>query len=118
METMTERVRKLFPQIHAIRFNMLQSTFEAWEKTIELSPRLQGKTHVTNLLNNVLSGKAHVEENPNTGLRMISTNNIVIMFKKIIEGLDIDDLNHLYMAFGELEQMIKDSIEKRMLLDK
>lgn len=118
METMLQRAKALFPQIQMIKYNLIESTVEPWKRTINLTPRRLGKTYVTNLMEHAVHGDGLVHDSKSMDMRMVSTNNPVMLIKKIIEGLDIDDLNHLYMAFGELEQMIKDSIEKRILLDK
>ncbi len=117
METMTQRILKLFPQVHAIKFNIIQSTATSWEETIELSPRLQGKTYVTNLLNQITSGNAYVENEPNTNLRMISTNNPVVIITKIIEGMNVNDLNKVYSSLNEIEKLIKDKIEYEILIN-
>lgn len=118
METMLQRAKALFPQIQMIKYNLIESTVEPWKRTINLTPRRLGKTYVTNLMEHAVHGDGLVHDSKSMDMRMVSTNNPVMLIKKMIEVMDIDDLNNIYSNLNEIETLIKDSIEKKLLLEK
>lgn len=108
----------LFPQIHVLKYNLIQSTISPGQRAIHLSSRRVGKTHITNLINNAIKGRAITQDDDNMNMRLISSNDIVALLEKIIEGADLDDLNRLNGAMGKIQTILKDGIEKKILIDK